>query len=571
MEEEVDYSEDPHPEKVIFGCPNFSSTEVGPSHPSNPSPPIPSPVVTLPDHRSDHHSTINSPRSSTALDLPPMSPGILHFLSTVIPPSPSFDLHPQNTTFFAATSSGSPLSVAATHSASLYLPSGYFETPAVRVRPEKPIHLEGSPDPLVDHQSTPLSGKKRTKCVKATSKDISICFGDTSAIEEAAIMVSTILVGHVRGRVYSVTRLTQWVKEIWGGVLKELPEVQALPRGWFALHFAKENYTDLVLARYWHIEMAPVLLKRWSPLFDPEREQIGAGLLWVRLPGLPLQYWSEEVFMRIGNALGSYLDHERTFVESRNRTLACILVYLDTHEGLEEKITLHWGKFTRVQILDYEGVPFRCCRCHKVGHIFKDCPLNKKLEDIPTPSNVPSRTISPANLRTSAPGPPITNPQISSSIARRTLSPPISRSQVAVEAAIASGTSLSPPLSCFSPCFSLHIPSMFVAYCTLPTSPVNTPSSLSLHSLPSHSSSPCSSRGTKHPYNLHPRIHSHGSQLKIVGLGLVTTESTPLMVWGRISFMSKAIRCAEAEVASGRQSTINGVLRAADTPGNLPP
>lgn len=28
-------------------------------------------------------------------------------------------------------------------------------------------------------------------------------------------------------------------------------------------------------------------------------------------------------------------------------------------------------------MLDYEGVPFRCRRCHKVGHLFKDCPLNK--------------------------------------------------------------------------------------------------------------------------------------------------------------------------------------------------
>lgn len=40
-------------------------------------------------------------------------------------------------------------------------------------------------------------------------------------------------------------------------MLKELPEVQVLPRGWFALHFAKGNYTDLILARYLHIEMAP--------------------------------------------------------------------------------------------------------------------------------------------------------------------------------------------------------------------------------------------------------------------------------------------------------------------------
>lgn len=42
----------------------------------------------------------------------------------------------------------------------------------------------------------------------------------------------------------------------------------------------------------------------------------------------------------IGNALGTYLDHDRTFMESKNRTLARVLVHLDTREGLEEKITL---------------------------------------------------------------------------------------------------------------------------------------------------------------------------------------------------------------------------------------
>jgi len=53
--------------------------------------------------------------------------------------------------------------------------------------------------------------------------------------------------------------------------------------------------------------MTPVLLKRWSPLFDPKREQIGAGPLSVCLPGLPLQYLCEEVFIIKGNALGTVI------------------------------------------------------------------------------------------------------------------------------------------------------------------------------------------------------------------------------------------------------------------------
>jgi len=55
--------------------------------------------------------------------------------------------------------------------------------------------------------------------------------------------------------------------------------------------------------------------------------------------------------------------------------MARILVHLDTRAGLEEKITLHRRHFSRKQLLDYEGVPFRCRRCHKVGHLYKDYPL----------------------------------------------------------------------------------------------------------------------------------------------------------------------------------------------------
>lgn len=169
----------------------------------------------------------------------------------------------------------------------------------------------------------------------------------------------------------------------------------------------------MVLARYWHIEMAPVLLKHWSPLFNPDMEQIGVRPLWVCLPGLPLQYWSGDVFVRIGNMLGTYLDYDKSYIQSKNRTLARILVHLDTREGLEEKITLQWRNFTRVQILDYEGVSFRCRRCHKVEHIFKECPLVKKSSDPPiapkatkgqavslldrTPVSVPQATIRAAS------------------------------------------------------------------------------------------------------------------------------------------------------------------------------
>jgi hypothetical protein len=59
-------------------------------------------------------------------------------------------------------------------------------------------------------------------------------------------------------------------------------------------------------------------------------------------------------------------------------SVARILVLLNIREGLKEFLNLTDLGRTRVQILDYEGVPFHCRRCHEYGHIVKDCKSTMK-------------------------------------------------------------------------------------------------------------------------------------------------------------------------------------------------
>lgn len=95
-------------------------------------------------------------------------------------------------------------------------------------------------------------------------------------------------------------------------------------------------------------------------LFDHEHKQLGTSLLWVRLPGLSMQIWSEDFFRLIGNDLGQYLEYDKSYLETRIMTYARILVSMDTHEGLVENLILNYRGNIRNQILEYEGVPFRC-------------------------------------------------------------------------------------------------------------------------------------------------------------------------------------------------------------------
>ena len=93
------------------------------------------------------------------------------------------------------------------------------------------------------------------------------------------------------------------------------------------------------------------------------------------MPSLPLHFWSEDVFQWIGNALDIYMDYDKSYMLTGNISMACILVHLDTAEDLKENMQLDWRDTCRVHILDYERVPYRCRRCHNIGHLYKDLPL----------------------------------------------------------------------------------------------------------------------------------------------------------------------------------------------------
>lgn len=170
--------------------------------------------------------------------------------------------------------------------------------------------------------------------------------------------VDRVLVGIIRARNYTTTRLKTWASKIWGHHLVDIPFVQTFVCGWFALRFARPKHVNLVLSSFWHFEQAPVLLKWWTPLFDLETERIGVGPIWITLPGLPLQFWSEDIFRRIGNLLGTYMEYDKSFKTTRMMAYARVLVHLDTRGGLQQHITIQWRSFSQKQLLDYEGVPY---------------------------------------------------------------------------------------------------------------------------------------------------------------------------------------------------------------------
>jgi hypothetical protein len=119
--------------------------------------------------------------------------------------------------------------------------------------------------------------------------------------------------------------MVDWMHSAWKEQLGYVPEIVELNRNWFAFTFLQPEHTKWALGKPWSVNNSPLLLKPWSPLFDASKERMDIILVWVRLPALPLHFWSLEHFKLIGNFLGDFLDADMTFEETKQRKVARVL------------------------------------------------------------------------------------------------------------------------------------------------------------------------------------------------------------------------------------------------------
>lgn len=101
-----------------------------------------------------------------------------------------------------------------------------------------------------------------------------------------------------------------------------------------------------------------------------EKEVSKEVLLWVRLPKLPLTYWSGDSLSRIGSVLGKPICVDECTSQQKRISYARMLVEIDITQPLTYKIQIkgEGGLMLDQQVL-YEWAPMSCQKCHKVGHI----------------------------------------------------------------------------------------------------------------------------------------------------------------------------------------------------------
>jgi len=258
-------------------------------------------------------------------------------------------------------------------------PHSGFESPVVD--PKEGFVWSDSPGVIGTSDEDPkiIGGKRKTpKQIGTFELRKNMVLGMEVSIEETLEVADCTIVGRARGKKITPADLQSWGEERFNNGSPLRFEARSLVKGWFMLRFEEKAAADWVLGKNWFIGKIPVLLKRWTPMFDAIKESTEVFPVWVRAPGLPFFLWTEAVFQSIGNTLGTFLEADMSFKETKVMGTARILTNLDLSKGLAKSIPLQYKDYVFEQILDYEHLPFRCHVCHDYGHLANHCPLLRR-------------------------------------------------------------------------------------------------------------------------------------------------------------------------------------------------
>ncbi|XP_059066283.1 uncharacterized protein LOC131857612 [Cryptomeria japonica] len=169
----------------------------------------------------------------------------------------------------------------------------------------------------------------------------------------------------------SLPRLHDWVSKHWEPLILDSVHIFPLAKGFFVVKFEKPANRKVILCDHFFIwkNRYPLMIKPWHENFVPLSESFCKMPKWVRLPNLPLHFWVDPLLEVVGDALGDFLMVDVESSDILHSTYACILVDIDASKGLPEEIKLSTPEGFWIQPLDYEGIPFRCRRCFKTGHV----------------------------------------------------------------------------------------------------------------------------------------------------------------------------------------------------------
>ncbi|KAL0803497.1 hypothetical protein Bca101_095987 [Brassica carinata] len=177
------------------------------------------------------------------------------------------------------------------------------------------------------------------------------------------------MIVRVLGRNVLISALSRKLRELWSP--KGSMYVMDLPRQFFMVRFEKEDeYLEALTGGPWRAFGSYLMVRAWSPEFDPLRDDIVTTPVWIRLTNIPVNFYHRSILMGISKGLGRPIRVDQTTLNFERARFARICVEVNLAKPLKGTVLINGEKY----FVAYEGLSEICSKCGIYGHLVHGCP-----------------------------------------------------------------------------------------------------------------------------------------------------------------------------------------------------
>ncbi|MCH83894.1 hypothetical protein A2U01_0004722 [Trifolium medium] len=179
------------------------------------------------------------------------------------------------------------------------------------------------------------------------------------------------------GRKIGYKALETRLKQMW--VRKGVISIIDLGNDYYLVAFSNsEDQYEALMNGPWFIYDHYLTVKEWCPNFHPASDTITKVAVWVRIAGLPIEFYDAKVLHCIGDRIGRTVKVDKNTLTQERGKYARLCVEVDLTKKLLAMFSIKSTKYN----VEYEGLHLLCITCGKFGHYKEGCPEKPKQQDV---------------------------------------------------------------------------------------------------------------------------------------------------------------------------------------------
>ncbi|XP_038978328.1 uncharacterized protein LOC120108712 [Phoenix dactylifera] len=143
--------------------------------------------------------------------------------------------------------------------------------------------------------------------------------------------------------------------------------------GFMMIRFKSEEDQAPVMDDLWLVAGQLLAMEKWMPDFILGIHTVSRTVVWVRLPGLPLEYWDREMILAIVAAAERPMELDSISSRRRRLGFARAKVEVDSLQPLVPGTLVEVRQRRFWQDFVFEDLPGLCYLCARMGHQASEC------------------------------------------------------------------------------------------------------------------------------------------------------------------------------------------------------